>query len=414
MYLSCQRHSNNFATVENATTLLVGEREAAKASTAAVSVPWYCFIIVFGATCIPMGAMWDISWHQSIGRDTFWTPAHMVIYLGGALPGMACGWMVLRTTFWGTAEERARSVPFIGFHGPLGAWVTIWGAIAMLTSAPFDNWWHDTYGLDVKILSPPHTLLAIGMGSVTVGALLLVLAWQNRLPAGRREAAAWLFVFMGGILLTMQSLFLTEDTFPNQQHGGLFYKVSAVLFPLIMVSTARASTLRWPALVSAAVYMGTYLFMLWVLPLFHAQPKLAPIYNPITHMVPLPFPLLMIVPALAIDLIMQRLKPQLEAGRAWWFEWVAALGIAVVFVGVLVPVQWYFSEFLISPAAENWFFGGQRVWSYTANVGSWTREFWRLDRDPLTWRAVGWAVLIAWVSVRIGLWRGEWMRQVKR
>ena len=30
----------------------------------------------------------------------------------------------------------------------------------MLTSAPFDNWWHDAYGLDVKIISPPHMFLA--------------------------------------------------------------------------------------------------------------------------------------------------------------------------------------------------------------------------------------------------------------
>src|SRR5215210_6385795 len=106
--------------VENATTLLIGERVMTKSS--AISVPWYCFAIVFGATCIPMGAMWDISWHQSIGRDTFWTPAHMMIYLGGMIPGFSCGWMVLKTTFRGTREERARSVSFIGFRGPLGAW----------------------------------------------------------------------------------------------------------------------------------------------------------------------------------------------------------------------------------------------------------------------------------------------------
>ena len=33
----------------------------------------------------------------------------------------------------------------------------------MLTSAPFDNWWHNAYGLDVKIVSPPHTLLILGI-----------------------------------------------------------------------------------------------------------------------------------------------------------------------------------------------------------------------------------------------------------
>jgi hypothetical protein len=64
-------------------------------------------------------------------------------------------------------------------RGPLGAWVCAWGALAMVTSAPFDNWWHDAYGLDVKILSPPHTVLALGMFAIVIGALLLVLREQN-------------------------------------------------------------------------------------------------------------------------------------------------------------------------------------------------------------------------------------------
>ena len=34
------------------------------------------------------------------------------------------------------------------------------------TSAPLDDWWHRAYGLDVKILSPPHMVLAAGMMAV--------------------------------------------------------------------------------------------------------------------------------------------------------------------------------------------------------------------------------------------------------
>jgi hypothetical protein len=50
----------------------------------------------------------------------------------------------------------------------------------MLTSAPFDDWWHNTYGLDVKILSPPHAVLAAGIGAIQIGAMLMAVAWQNR------------------------------------------------------------------------------------------------------------------------------------------------------------------------------------------------------------------------------------------
>ena len=29
----------------------------------------------------------------------------------------------------------------------------------MIVSAPFDNWWHNAYGLDVRIISHPHMVL---------------------------------------------------------------------------------------------------------------------------------------------------------------------------------------------------------------------------------------------------------------
>src|SRR5216110_1317532 len=116
-------------------------------------VSGYARLVLAGGTAIAIGILWDISWHRTIGRDTFWTPAHMAIYLGGILGGLTCGWLVIRTTFFASAADQAGAVRLWGFRGPLGAWVTIWGALAMLTSAPFDNWWHDAYGVDVKILS---------------------------------------------------------------------------------------------------------------------------------------------------------------------------------------------------------------------------------------------------------------------
>jgi hypothetical protein len=53
----------------------------------------------------------------------------------------------------------------------LGAFIAGWGDIAMLASAPFDNWWHNAYGLDVKIVSPPHMVLFTGIFAVIVGDL---------------------------------------------------------------------------------------------------------------------------------------------------------------------------------------------------------------------------------------------------
>jgi len=142
-------------------------------------VPWFLYAVLFASTSVIVGVIWDISWHRTIGRDTFWTPAHLAIYLGGIVAGLTCGWIALTTTFSAPPDATMPTVRFWGFRAPLGAWVCIWGAFAMLTSAPFDDWWHNAYGLDVKIISPPHMLLALGFAGIMWGAAILAVAIQS-------------------------------------------------------------------------------------------------------------------------------------------------------------------------------------------------------------------------------------------
>src|ERR1039457_4491393 len=119
----------------------------------AAQIPWYLWCSALAVTSVTIGAHWDVSWHRSIGRDTFWTPAHMAIYLCGVLAGLSCGYLILATTFGNFSHLRSTAVKMWGFEAPLGAFIAAWGGLALLTSAPFDNWWHSAYGLDVKILS---------------------------------------------------------------------------------------------------------------------------------------------------------------------------------------------------------------------------------------------------------------------
>ena len=140
-------------------------------------IPFYCYFLALSSTLILIGVEWDISWHSSIGRDTFWSPPHIAIYLGGILAGLTAAYIVLRQTF---ILNDMPTVKFWGFKGPMACWITIWGTIAMLTSAPFDDWWHNAYGLDVKILSPPHVVLAMGIAAIIFGSVLSILSEQNR------------------------------------------------------------------------------------------------------------------------------------------------------------------------------------------------------------------------------------------
>src|SRR5512138_2498600 len=104
-------------------------REAASAREVStiVTEAWHARAVVFAAACVMIGVYWDISWHMSIGRDTFWTPAHLLIQAGGLIAGLSSGYIALKTTFNGSAAERAASVSFWGFRAPLGAWMCVWG-----------------------------------------------------------------------------------------------------------------------------------------------------------------------------------------------------------------------------------------------------------------------------------------------
>ena len=386
--------------------------EIKTAPTARVSAA--AWAVMIGGTSIAIGILWDISWHRTIGRDTFWTPAHMAIYFGGLLGGLTCGWLVIRTTFFGTPEDQAGSVRLWGFRGPLGAWVTIWGTLGMLTSAPFDNWWHAAYGVDVKILSPPHSVLALGMWAVVLGALMLVLREQNLAPPEQPAPGRWLFLYASGLLVVMASVFLIEHSWPNQQRTNAFYQMSAATFPLYLFGTARASKSRWGSTWIALIYMAIVAVMAWVLPLFPGQPRLGPIYNPVNHFVPLPFPLLLVVPAVGIDL----LRRWLGHGRGWVRDWALVVLAATAFLGLFLATQWFFSAFLISPAAENWFFATKNHWGYQENLGDWRYQFWSETspkwNPPLTAKGLLVAWLLALAASRVGLWLGNWMAKVRR
>lgn len=51
----------------------------------ATAVPWYVWSSTLAVTSTTVGLYWDIFWPTGIGRDTFWTPAHLAIQLGTVL-----------------------------------------------------------------------------------------------------------------------------------------------------------------------------------------------------------------------------------------------------------------------------------------------------------------------------------------
>ena len=354
-----------------------------------------------------VGTHWDISWHRSIGRDTFWTPAHIAIHMCGVLAGISSGYLILSTTLRMDAPLRKCSVRMWGFRGPLGAFIAAWGGVAMITSAPFDNWWHNAYGLDVKILSPPHMVLAAGIFAVHAGALLLILGQMNRAEGASRKRLKILFLYVGGMILVCLTVLQMEITYRSTMHTAHFYRVVSLVVPLVLAAVARASRFRWAATCVAGVYTAFLLLMNWILPLFPAEPKLGPVYYPVTQFVPPEFPLLIVVPALALDLLWRSTES--------WGRWRQAIVSGVVFLAVFAAVQWPFADFLMSSAARNWFFGTKYFGYYVAPGSAYARyRFYPAEPAAGFAQEAFLALVLAIAMSWLGLSWGAWMRRVRR
>src|SRR5579859_5459788 len=382
------------------------ETAALRSKTA--GIPWLVPANVIASLCISAGLYWDISWHETIGRDTFWTPAHLVVQFGAILAAFGSAWVILRTTFGNDPEARANSVCVLGFRAPLGAFISAWGGVAMVTSAPFDNWWHEAYGLDVKIISPPHVLLALGIAGIMWGGAILTASHLNRSEGRQREKLVRTLLILGGFIVIQTMTLKLEYTNRILLHSALSYMVISIGTLLILEALARVSGHRWARTIMTGGYSAFVLILMWVLPLFPAQPKLGPVYQNITHMVPLPFPILLIVPAFFLDLIWPIFK---DAPK-----WQQALFGGVAFTAILIAVQWPFTTFLMSPAARGRLFA-------TIDFPYFARTDWpgpqhifvhAEDSAGEFWLRMGLAFVFAVVSMWIGIYWGNWLKRVRR
>jgi hypothetical protein len=378
-------------------------------ATRTSALPWYIWSSVLAVTSTTVGLYWDISWHIGIGRDTFWTPAHVAIQLGAVITGLSCAYLIFDTTFAATVAARETSVSVWGMRAPLGAFISAWGGFCMLTSAPFDNWWHNSFGLDITILSPPHVVLIIGIFSMGLGGLILTTSKMNQSAGETRETLSRLLLYSGSLLLCLL-LMLGYEYIGDQtlMHSAIYYRVLGMIAPVVLVGIGRASRQCWAATTLAAAYTVLWLAGNWIFPLFPAQAKLGPVFTPITHMIPLGFPVLVLPGAIVLDFVLNRLADRSDTVKAS----VAGAG----FLAASLAVNWPFAYFMMSHYARNWVFA-MNQFGYNVPPSQYHLA-WTLARYESSSMEFTVGVVIALgatiLSVRMGMLWGDWMRRIER
>ncbi|MDE2992376.1 MAG: hypothetical protein OXU67_00680 [Chloroflexota bacterium] len=228
--------------------------------------------IVAGSAVFLLGGYWDVSWHIIVGRDTFWSPPHLVLYAGIIAILAACGSAVAQAAAAARGRGPALPGPLVplpfGLRLPPGILVTLVGAGMSLASAPIDDTWHRLYGLDVTVWSPPHIMLVAGMVIAPFGALIgLTLETNHQLPVRLRRmwhdtGQLWRLprseitaIAAGGMILAIALAVLTEYDFDLPIYGLVYHPIIlSSLSAFILVAAARASGRIGAATLAALAY----------------------------------------------------------------------------------------------------------------------------------------------------------------
>jgi hypothetical protein len=380
---------------------------------------------LIACTAVPLSLTWDFSWESSIGVDRIWSPPHVATQVAVWL----CGILALKLIgVFSLARRRGTEVPGVNlgpFSAPSGTWVLLWSVLLFEANIPLDLWWQRAYGLGAGLWPPPQILKTVSFVGMIFGGLLLAMAHtrsssssspeRSEVPIPNRDSSSVFnyacVSWLGGTLVTFCALVLVMLNYPNRQHTSSFYLVSSAVYPAVLLLTARGSGWHWGATTVSLSYLAAAGAMVWLLPLFPGHPLTPPIHNPITRMLPPPFPLLLVVPSFALDLLLRRFSETKPVSATLG----SSLAAGTVFFALFAPVQWFFAHFLLSPAADNWFFaGGGRHWPYFLKIDHSRVLFWNTARDMVSVETFVLAAALASASAWLGLSFGGWLRKVRR
>lgn len=374
----------------------------------------HLYFLLLACLIYSIGLGWDVSFHGTVGRDTFWTAPHAVAYGGVSIPGIWSFWLIWFLSKRGTAQQKANCVRIGPFYAPIGAWLCFWGALTVLAAAYFDDWWHAVYGLDASTLTPAHYFISISISIEQIGIMYLANYIRNNTTSKelKKIASVCMSLALGFVLFRL--LILQFDLMAIiYRHTSFFYQVAAISLPLFFSLIAVTSDARWGVTLCTVPYTVLWQLLTWILPLIPAKTLLEPVYHPLDHYIWLGPPMLIIVPAFVIDLIRPKIKD--------WPVYILAPTLSALFVIVFFLIQWPASTFLLSSFYNQYPLFGQMEWPYFVPDNPYLHQFYLKDTDALgqfSWIkfliGIFIAILIGTVSSSIGILWGRVLQKVKR
>jgi hypothetical protein len=206
-----------------------------------------------------MGFFWDVAWHIDIGRDEFlFSPPHIALLIGVSGIGLAGLVGVV------TATRTDADVPWRMGHWrvPASAAAMLVAGIASSLGWGIDELWHEAYGIDVTMWSPPH-LLMIASASFTPIAAWLAFAEAGP-GAGNRIIRRHVPPLLATATLIGLSAWQLEFDLGVPQWQTLYQPVLIAAAGGFALTAARAASGRGAALRTAVAFVVFRVLMLGI------------------------------------------------------------------------------------------------------------------------------------------------------
>ena len=342
---------------------------------------WFLLYLIMQAE---LGLAWDRQWHDLIGRDSFWIPPHIMMYSGIGGAGLVALAVVLVDTlrYFQQApgvDDSSTLTVFRFFHAPFGYVIVGFGALIDLLAAPFDNWWHSLYGIDVTLWSPFHLMgtvggLLEGLGLIFIFASEVAIERQEERQgyqprrflglSGLEWGALLVFTACMEVILPTLTAFLPLP--PGSPGPGSWHLLTYPL-PLALLAgfclTGAVNFMRKPGAATLAALLLwllsllTMVFVPWALRLFVAIyglryrfPDSVPVFNLTIALLPLLF----LISALTLDGIVywQRRNSdisQAALSKVWLVGAIIALP-ALIVPPLMVQILLNFTSLRFLPA----------------------------------------------------------------
>jgi len=224
--------------------------------------PDHLLALVFVGGGVGMfGLYLDTAWHRTLGRDTFWSLPHLLMYGGGmAAYASAVGGIALASRF----GSEAFGGPVLGrrrLRFPLGFTVALVGTLVIIAAVPVDGWFHWTYGTDVLVWSWPHMQLLLGAALADVGILLALAAQRGRGWFGRPSVWPLAMTLVVVDLVQRVHYGLAHYTQVPETRTPDFYPLLVALsVPALLVTAARAIG-PWAPVAVGLLFFGAALLV---------------------------------------------------------------------------------------------------------------------------------------------------------